>query len=56
MLEMEDSDFAPDGALNFRDPETVRILVRNTHTNEPDVLELTRTQVQEILSGFDQEE
>ena len=56
MLEMEDSDFPPNGALNFRDSETVWVLVRHTVTNEHFVLELTRTQVQEIQDNFDQEE
>ena len=51
MLEKKDTD--------YRDSNTVWVLVRNVSYLEdvrPDVLELTRSDVQELLDGFDQDE
>lgn len=47
-LEMVDQD--------YRDGETVEVIIRSIMTRYEYVLELTRTQVQELLDNFDQDE
>ncbi len=50
MLEVKDRD--------YRDQDTVWLLIQSvpgTETVRPDVLELSRDDVLEMLSGFDQE-
>ena len=48
MLEMKDQD--------YRDSETVWVLCLELQSDDHHVLELTRTQVQDLLDNFDQDE